>query len=179
MGTGKRLTLCLLLGLLTACGAAYGPGATPRDTLRNYEGAMRDLEFGCLYDMMAPSARAQIDGQIEAAQMALSAIPPDFQKKFGLDDFVDASPREALDITAAQMRDRDQDDKFKKMSLAILEVREYGDTASVKVSVIDGRRDSERRIKMVRTDGLWYLASDIAMGPIAPIMPTMPAPRFT
>ena len=183
MAIGKKLPLCLILSLLAACGSKYGPGKTPRETIRNFEGAMRDLDFGAAYDMMAPAARAKVDAQIKGAQAACAAIPEEMQEQFGLDDFVDATPREALDVAAKKVKKEspDQAKQIRKISLVVLDVKEYGKTASVRVSVIFQGREAEDRIKMVKVDGRWYFENDSALTTAAPIpvAPPMPAPTFT
>jgi len=180
---GKKIPLCLVLGLLAACGSKYGPGKTPRETIRNFEGAMRDLDFGAAYDMMSPAARGKVDAQIQGVQAAASMIPEEMQEQFGLDDFVDATPRDALDVAAKRVKKEnpEQAKQIRKISLVVLDVKEYGQTASVRVSVIFQGNEAEDRIKMVKVDGRWYFEDDSALTTAAPIptAPVMPAPTFT
>jgi hypothetical protein len=171
------------LGLLVACGSEYGPGKTPRETIRNFEGALRDLDFGAAYDMMAPAARSKVDQQIRTAQMACAAIPEEMQAQFGLDDFVDSTPREALTVAGERVKKEnpDQADQLKKLSLVVLDVKEYGNSASVQVSMIFQGREADNRIKLVKVKGRWYFENDSALTQTAPIpvAPAIPAPTFT
>jgi hypothetical protein len=169
--------------LLAACGSRYRPGKTPRETLRNFEGALRDLDFGAAYDMMAPQAQQQVDRQVKAAQMACAAIPEEMQEQFGLDDFVDATPREALAVAGKKAKNENPDhaEKLGKLSLVVLDVKEYGNTASVQVSILFQGRTADERIKLVKVGGRWYFENDSALMQAAPIpvAPAMPAPTFT
>ena len=180
---GSRAPLCLLLGLLVACGSQYGPGKTPRETIRNFEGALRDLDFGAAYDMMSPAARSKVDQQIRAAQRACAAIPEEMQEQFGLDDFVDATPREALAVAGkkAKKENPGQAEQLRKLSLVVLDVKEYGNTAAVQVSMIFQGREADDRMKLVKVDGRWYFENDSALTATAPIpvAPVMPTPTFT
>jgi hypothetical protein len=175
-----RLALGVVVGLLAACGSKYGPGKTPRETIHNFEGALRDLDFGAAYDMMAPAARAKVDAQIRGAQRACAAVPEKLQEQFGLDDFVDATPREALAVAAKRVKkdSPEQAAQFKSLSLVVLDVKEYGETASVKVSMLHQGREANDRLKLVRVKGRWYFEDDNALAraapmPIAPPMPVM------
>lgn len=176
----RQFLPCLVLGLLAACGSKYGPGTTPRETIRNFEGALRDLDFGAAYDMMAPAARAKVDAQIKGAQIACAAVPDELQEQFGLDEFVDASPRDALDVAAKRVKQEspEQAKQLRSLSLVVLDVQEYGNTASVRVSTIFQGREVEDRLKLVKVKGLWYFENDGALAraapmPIAPRMPVM------
>ena len=89
-----------------------------------------------------------------------AAIPEEMQEQFGLDDFVDATPREALAVAGKKVKKENpsQADQLKKLSLVVLDVKEYGNSASVHVSLIFQGREADERIKLVKVEGefVWH-----------------------
>ena len=80
-----RLAACLLLVAVAACGSNLGPGATPKETIRNFELALKSLDIGATYDMLSSRQRAQFDTMLTAVKASLANVPEGMLKEAGLD----------------------------------------------------------------------------------------------
>jgi len=157
---------CVILGLLlaTACGKQLGPGKTPKETVRNLEAALQDLDLGAVYDMMSKSARGEVDAAVRAMRGMLAAFPEDQLEKGGLDGLKDMSTREFLEASIERAKkERNVRARFETVTIAVMKVRLYGERASVKVTMIINGRDRAQTIPMVRENGRWHIDSDDAV----------------
>ena len=148
-----------------ACGPRLQAGKTPKETMRRLETALQDLDLGAVYDMLSSKAQGQLDASLQGFRTMLQAIPEDQLKKAGLGGWKDMDTREFLDAAVDRMKDENPAalKHVKRLAIVVLDVRSYGDRASVKVSVIMNGRDQTQTIPLVLEDGRWKLDTGAPM----------------
>jgi hypothetical protein len=155
----------LAAALCAACGPSLQAGKTPKETMRRLETALQDLDLGAVYDMLSSQAQGQLDASLRGFRTMLQAIPEDQLKRAGLGGWKDLSTREYLDAAADRMRSENPSAvrQIRRLAIVVLEIRPYGDRASVKVSVLLNGRDKTQTIPLVLEDGRWKIDTDAAM----------------
>ena len=174
--------LCLVACAAIACGRSYPAGRTPTETIRSLEGALRDSNYAACYDLLAPEAQAQVDQSTQAAQRVCAAMPEELRDKLDLDDFCDASPRDALQEAAERAKEADPtlSERLEGFQIAVLDVQEYGERALVRVEMMWSNTKNEKRMSLVRRNSRWYLADGQALSGVPlPRPPTVDCATFT
>jgi hypothetical protein len=174
--------VCLILGLCAACGRSFPAGRTPTETIRSLEGALRERNYAACYDLLAPEGQAQLDQQLRAAQTVCKSFPQSIRDQLDLDDFCDASPREALQDAADRANDADPAlaKQLESFQLAVLKVDEHGDRATVQVAALWKNRRTESYVGLVRHKSRWYLESEAGLNSVPlPKAPTVDCTTFT
>ena len=154
--------LVVVLALLVGCGKKLGPGKTPKETIRNFAAAIKDLDMGAVYDMLSQRSRRQLDAVFNQTKQAFAMVPAAQLERFGMADFADMSTREILTSMVDKMRDAapDQIDQLKSMHVIVMDVKKHGNTAQVEVRTLFNEQTTTQKVPMVKEGGLWYLDSD-------------------
>jgi hypothetical protein len=154
----------LTVALCGACGQAQA-GKTPKETMRRLEAALQDLDLGAVYDMLSSKAQGQLDASMHGFRTMLATIPEDQLKRAGLGGWKDLTTREYLDAAADRTRSENPAavKQLERLVIVVMEVRPYGDRASVKVSVLLNGRDRRQTIPVVLENGRWRIDADTPM----------------
>jgi hypothetical protein len=149
----------LTAALCAACGPSLQAGKTPKETMRRLETALQDLDLGAVYDMLSSRAQGQLDTSLQGFRTVLQAIPEDQLKKAGLGGWKDLSTREYLDAAADRMKDENPAavKQIRRLAIVVMNIRPYGDRASVKVSILLNGRDRTQTIPLVLENGRWRI----------------------
>lgn len=172
-----RVTAVVVAGALAACGAAPGPGRTPKETVRNLEAALRDADMGAVYDMLSSNAQQELAAPFLGFKAALASVPEARLKEAGLLDFRKMDPRQMLVAAAEKVEDENPKalDPLKSITIVVLDVKQYDDRATVKASFLLRGRSRDQTLLLQREKGLWRLDGGEAMqGLPLPTAPTMP-----
>jgi hypothetical protein len=153
----------LALALACAgCGKPLRAGKTPKETIRNLEAALQDLDLGAVYDMLSSRAQRELDASLEGVKVMLASIPEAQLKQAGLGGWKDLDTRDFLEAAVDRARGENPAalEQFRGVTLVVLQVKPYGDRATVKVCMILNGRDREQTIPMVREGGRWRIDTD-------------------
>jgi len=145
--------------LCVACGDSLRAGKTPKETVRRLETALKDLDLGAVYGMLSSRARGELDASLVGFRAMLTAIPDAQLEQAGLDGWKDMTTREYLDAAVDRTKSENPAaaKQLERLTIAIMDVRSYGDRATVKVSVILNGRDRQQTIPLVLEDGRWKI----------------------
>ncbi len=159
----RGLALFVLL-FAAACGKTHKAGKTPKETVKSFEAAIRDLELGQCYGLLTKSAQREVDGAMRALKGMAAALPSDKLADIGMKGIKDMTTSEVMDasIKYAKRSQPTSLKRLKQLQLVVLEVKEYGDRARVRVCQILGGREREFMLPMAREGGLWKIDSGIA-----------------
>jgi len=173
----SRVTLVLFAAALAACGQSHRAGRTPKETVRSFEGALRDGDMGAVYDLLSASGQAELEAPLLGFQAALASVPEERLKAAGLVTFKKMSAREMLVAAAEKAEDENPKalDPLRSITIVVTDVKQYGDRATVKTSFILKGRARDQTLLLVREGGVWKLDGSEAMQslplPTAPAMP--------
>lgn len=133
--------------------------------MRRLEAALQDLELGAVYDMLSSRAQGQLDASLGGFRTMLQAMPEDQIEKAGLGGWKDMSTRDYLDAAADRMKSENPAaaKQFERLAIVVMDIKPYGDRASVKVSVLLNGRDRTQTIPLVLENGRWKIDTDGAM----------------
>lgn len=176
MRTG--VLVCLLM-FAPACGKKLQPGKTPEETIRNVEAALRKLELGAVYDMMSSRCQGELDAALSGVQQVLCSVPDAQLKQAGLAGVAEMSPRDLIETAVDRAKDEAPDvlTRLKSFQIAILEVKDYGERATVKVMTMMDGSQTRGEIPLVREDGRWRLDSQDSLTNLPlTITPCVPSP---
>jgi hypothetical protein len=164
----RILSIAIMVALCAACGRKLGPGKTPKETIRNFEMAMKKLDVGAAYDMLSSRTRAQIDAVMNNMKASLAVIPDSALDQVGLAGLKNMEPREILATAIDRAKEMNPSavDALRTFQLVVLEVKEYGDEASVKVATIFNGQDNTDTVPMLREGGRWYIDSDESLNAV-------------
>jgi hypothetical protein len=157
-----------VLALCAGCGKKLGPGKTPKETIRNFEAALKDLDLEATYDMLSARVRGEIDAALNGMKAALNGVPDSVLEKAGLDDLKDMEPREMLGMAMDKAKEFNPQaiDQLKTLQMIVLEVKTYGERGRVKVSTIFQGREETNTVPMVLEGGLWRIDSDESLSAV-------------
>jgi hypothetical protein len=158
---GVLLTAALCAG----CGPSLQAGKTPKETMRRLETALQDLDLGAVYDMLSSRAQGQLDASLQGFRTMLQAIPEDQLKQAGLGGWKDLGTRDYLEAAADRMKDENPAavKQIKRHAIVVMDIKPYGDRASVKVSVLLNGRDRTQTIPLVLENGRWRIDTGTPM----------------
>ena len=145
--------------LCAACGNSLQAGKTPKETVRRLEAALRDLDPAAVYGMLSSNAQSQLDASLLGFRTMLGAIPDARLEQAGLAGWKDLTTREFLDAAADRTRSENPAaaKQLERLTIAIMEIKSYGDRATVKVSVLLNGRDRRQTIPLALEDGRWRI----------------------
>jgi len=170
-----RVILILFAAAVVGCGRSPRAGRTPKETVRNLETALRDADIGAVYDMLSARGQREIAAPFVGFKAALASVPDAQLKAAGLADFKEMDAREMLVAAVEKARDANPKamDPLKKLTIVVVDVKQWDNEATVKASFLLRGRANDRTLRMVREAGLWKLDSPDAMNGVP--MPTAPA----
>jgi len=133
--------------------------------MRRLEAALQDLDLGAVYDMLSSKAQGRLDASMHGFRTMLATIPEDQLERAGLGGWTDLTTREYLDAAADRTRSENPAavKQLERLVIVVMEVRPYGDRASVKVSVLLNGRDRRQTIPVVLENGRWRIDTDTPM----------------
>ena len=159
MRIGVWVVLCLVTA---ACSKKLQAGKTPEETIRNAEAAMRQLDAGALYDMMSTRCQQQMDQMMSGVRSALAAVPDAQLKAAGFGGLKEMSPREMLVEAVDRAKDESPEalKQMESIQIAVMEVRNYGDRATVKIMTIVNGNQIPSSVPLVKEGNRWRIDSD-------------------
>jgi hypothetical protein len=169
------LAMALLAALFAACGRSPRAGRTPKETIRNFEAALRDADMGAVFDMMSAGQQAELEASLAPVKALLAAVPESQLKEAGLAGVHKMGAREML-ITACEKAEDENAkalDPIRKVTIVVTDVRQSGDRATVKASILVRGRAAEETIPLVREGGVWKIDGQEPMSRLP--VPTVPA----
>jgi len=169
------IVAAVLAFLVPSCGKSLGPGKTPRETLSHFETALKTMDIGAMYDLLSPRTRAEIDQAMIAVRNVAAAMPPGALKEAGLGDIEDMTPREIMvrSVKAARKANPEIANSLKSLTLVVLDERNYGDSASVKVSLLLNGAETTDTIQLACVNGRWYIDSGDSMRTVPGLQPDL------
>lgn len=160
-----RVILVLLPALAAACAPSPRAGRTPKETVRNLEAALRDADIGAVYDMLSARGQRELAAPFVGLKAALASMPEAQLKAAGLADFRKMDARAML-VAAAEKAESENPKAFeplRSLTIAVTEVKQWDDRATVKTSFLLRGRARDQTLQMVRESGLWKLDGNEAV----------------
>ncbi|HEY7864107.1 MAG TPA: hypothetical protein VIE39_10630 [Thermoanaerobaculia bacterium] len=177
-----RVIVGLVAALCCACGKSHRAGRSPKETMRNLEAALQDADMGAVYDMLSAQGQAEIEASLGGFRAALAAVPEAQLKAAGIAGFRKMSARDMLVAACEKAEDMNPKalEPLKSLTIVVTDVRQSGDRATVKTSVLLRGRAHDETVVLVRESGLWKLdgnglLSDLPV-PTTPALPSCSGP---
>jgi hypothetical protein len=177
-----RVIVGLFAVLSCACGKAHRAGRSPKETMRRLEAALQDGDIGAVYDMMSARGQAEIEASLGGVRAMLAAVPESQLKAAGIAGFRTMSARDML--VASCEKAEDENPKalapLKSLTIVVTDVRQAGDRATVRASVLLRGHARDETVVLVREGGLWKIDGNELFSrlpvPAAPALPNCSGP---
>lgn len=158
--------LILAASVCAGCGSKVTAGKTPRQTVARLESAIKDFDFGAVYDLSSKRVRRQMDRMVDQMQASFKQMPKEFLDEMELDDLQDADTREFFAIMVDRVKEQAPEalDMVANVHFIVMDVDIQGNRALVTLQTLHRGEEQNTELPMVREDGRWYIDSDESIG---------------